>query len=84
MVVVGVIVKVAKGGEESALLGLGLVEVHLLERLLVESSLGLVLPGVVLVLVFALVVVVLVGGVLAFDRAVGDVVVGISTSGAAN
>ena len=63
---------------------LGLLEVLALDRLLVESSLGLVLPGVVLVLVFALVVVVLVGGVLAYDGAVGDVVVGISTSRAAN
>jgi hypothetical protein len=37
--VVGVIVEVAKGGEEGALLGLGFLEVLLLERLLIGSSL---------------------------------------------
>jgi hypothetical protein len=37
--VVGVIVEVAKGGKEGTLLGLGLLEVHLLECLLVESFL---------------------------------------------
>ena len=39
VVIVGVIIKVAEGGKEGALLGLGLLEVHLLERLLVKSSL---------------------------------------------
>ena len=39
VVVIRVVVKDTEGGEEGALLGLGLLEVHLLERLLVESSL---------------------------------------------
>ena len=51
---------------QGMLLGLGLLEVHLLERLLVESSLRLVLTGGVLMLVLALARVILVGGVLAF------------------
>jgi hypothetical protein len=38
-IVIGVIVEVAKGGEEGAFLGLGLLKVHLLEHLLAESSL---------------------------------------------
>ena len=58
------------------LLCLGLLEVHLLERLLAESSLRLVLGGV-LALVLALAGVVLVGGVLVLLGAVGDEVVGI-------
>jgi MYXO-CTERM domain-containing protein len=37
--IIGVIVEVAKGGEEGALLGLGFLEVLLLERLLIGSSL---------------------------------------------
>jgi len=76
-VVVGVVVEVAKGGEEGTLLGLGLLEVLLLERLLVESSLRLVLGGV-LALVLALAGVVLVRGVLVLLGAVGDEVVEVS------
>jgi hypothetical protein len=38
-VIVGVIVEVVEGGEDGMLLGLGLLEVLLLQRLLVESSL---------------------------------------------
>jgi hypothetical protein len=38
VVIIGVVVKVAEGGEEGTLLGLSLFEV-LLKRLLVESSL---------------------------------------------
>jgi hypothetical protein len=45
-VVVSVVVKVAEGGKEGALLSLGLLEVLLLQRLLVESSVRLVLGGV--------------------------------------
>jgi hypothetical protein len=63
MVVVSVVVEVTEGGEEGALLGLGLLEVLLLEHLLVKSSLRLVLGGV-LALVLVLVEVMLVGGVL--------------------
>jgi hypothetical protein len=44
------VVKVAEGGEEGTLLDLCLLKVLLLERLLVESSLGLVLAGGVLAL----------------------------------
>jgi hypothetical protein len=78
-VIVGVVVEVTEGGEEGALLGLGLLEVLLLERLLVESSLRLVLRGV-LALVLALARVVLVRGVLVLLGAVGDEVVGVSTA----
>jgi hypothetical protein len=46
-------VKVTEGGEEGMLLDLGLLEVLLLERLLVESSLGLVLTRGVLSLALA-------------------------------
>ena len=60
------------------LLCLGLLEVHLLERLLVETSLRLVLAGGVLTLVLALVGVVLAEKVLVLLGAVGDEVVGIS------
>jgi hypothetical protein len=38
-IVIGVVVENAEGGEEGALLGLRLLEVLLLQRLLVESSL---------------------------------------------
>jgi hypothetical protein len=44
-------VEVAEGGEEGTLLDLCLLKVLLLERLLIESSLGLVLAGGVLALV---------------------------------
>ena len=54
------------------LLGLGLLEVYLLECLLVESSLRLVLAGCVLALVLALVGVMLVKKVLVLLGAVGD------------
>ena len=60
------------------LLGLGLLEVHLLELLLVESSLRLVLFGGVLMLVLALAGVILVEGVLVLLGAVGDEVVKVS------
>jgi hypothetical protein len=66
-------------GEEGTLLGLGLLEVLLLQCLLVESSLRLVLGGV-LALVLMPAGVVLVGGVLVLLGAVGDKVVGISTA----
>ena len=54
------------------LLSLGLLQEPLLERLLVKSSLGLVLVRGVFPLLFALAGVILVGGVLAFLGAVGD------------
>ena len=54
------------------MLSLGLLDEPLLERLLVKSSLGLVLVRGVLPLLFALARVVLVGGVLAFLGAVGN------------
>jgi hypothetical protein len=79
LVIVGVIVEVVEGGEEGALLGLGLLKVLLLHCLLIESSLRLVLGGV-LALVLALVGVVLVEGVLVLLRAVGDEVVRIYTA----
>ena len=64
VVIVGVVVEVTEGGKEGTLLGLVLLEVYLLERLHVESSLRLVLAGGVLALVLALAGVILVGGVL--------------------
>ena len=78
--IVRVVVEVTKGGEEGALLGLGLLAVLLLKRLLVESSLRLVLAEGVLTLVLALVGVVLVGGVLVLLGAVSDKVVKVSTA----
>jgi hypothetical protein len=78
-VIVGVVVEVAEGGEKGVLLSLGLLEVLLLQHLLVESSLRLVLGGV-LALVLALARVVLVEGVLVLLGAVGDEVVRISTA----
>ena len=80
MVIVGVVVEVTEGGKEGTLLGLVLLEVYLLERLLVESSLRLVLAGGVLVLVHALAGVILVEGVLVLLGAVGNEVVGVSTA----
>ena len=80
MIIVRVVVEVAKGDEEGALLGLGLHKVHLLERLLVKFFLRLVLVEGVLALVLALADVILVGGVLVLLGAVGDEVVGISTA----
>jgi len=77
-VVVGVVVEVAKGGEEGALLGLSILEVLLLERLLIESSLRLVLVRGVLALVLALARVKLVRGVLVLLGAMGDKVVVVS------
>jgi hypothetical protein len=76
-VIVGVVVEDAEGGEEGTLLGLGLLEVLLLQRLLVELFLRLVLGGV-LALVLALAGVILVGGVLVLLGTVGDEVVRIS------
>jgi hypothetical protein len=78
-VIVGVVVEVTEGGEEGMLLGLGLVEVLLLQCLLIESSLRLVLGGV-LALVLAFAGVILIEGVLVLLGAVGDNVVGISIS----
>jgi hypothetical protein len=75
--VIGVIVEVTEGGEEGTLLGLGLLEVLLLQCLLVEFSLRLVLGGVV-TLVLALAGVILVGGMLVLLGIVGDEVVKIS------
>ena len=60
------------------LLSLGLLDVPLLERLLVESSLGLVLVEGVLALVLVLAGIELVGEVLVLLGAVGDEVDGIS------
>ena len=62
------------------LLSLGLLQKPLLERLLVKSSLGLVLVRGVLPLLFTLAGVVLVGGVLAFLGTVGDEVVWVSAT----
>ena len=76
-VIIGVIVEVAEGGKEGMLLGLGLLEVHHLERLLIESSLRLVLVRGVLALVLALARVKLVRGVLVLLGVVGDEVVGV-------
>jgi hypothetical protein len=73
--VVRVIVEITEGDEEGALLGLGFLEVLLLERLLIESSLRLVLAGGVLALVLALAGVILVKGVLVLLGAVSDEVV---------
>ena len=80
MLVARVIVKVAEGSKEGALLGLGLLEVLLLERLLIESSLQLVLAGGVLVLVLVPAEVELARGVLVLLGAVGNKVVGVSTA----
>jgi hypothetical protein len=77
-VVIDVVVEVAEGSEEGTLLGLGLLEV-LLERLLVKSSLRLVLGGV-LALVLVLAGVILVGEVLVLLGAVDDEMVGVSTA----
>jgi hypothetical protein len=76
---IGVVVEVTEGGEEGELLGLGLLEVLLHERLLIEFSLGLVLVGGVRMLVLALASVVLVGGVLVLLGAMSDEVVWVST-----
>ena len=78
LIIVRVVIEVAKGDEEGALLGLGLHKVHLLERLLVKFFLRLVLFGGVLALVLPHAGVVLAGGVLVFLGAVGDEVVGVS------
>jgi hypothetical protein len=78
-VIIDVVVEVAEGGEEGTLLGLVLLEVLLLERLLVKSSIRLVLGGV-LALVLVLVGVILVGGVLVLLGAVDDEMVGVSTA----
>ena len=71
---------VTKGGEEGTLLGLGVLDVLLLEHLLVKSSLGHVLVGGVLMLVLELVGVLLVREVLVLLGAVGDKVVKVSTT----
>ena len=80
MIVIGVVVEVTKEGKEGALLGVGLLEVRLLERLLVKTSLQLVLARGVLALVLALSGVMLARKVLVLLGAVGDEVVGISTA----
>jgi hypothetical protein len=74
----GVLIKIVKGVEEGMLMSLGLLEVLLLKRLLVESSIGLVLAGGVLALVLTLGSIVLAGGVLVLLGAVDDKVVGVS------
>jgi hypothetical protein len=73
--------EVAERGEEGMLLHLGLLEVLLLERLLVEPSIGLVLTEGVLVLALApaRVVVVLANIRLALLRATSDEVVRVTT-----
>jgi hypothetical protein len=79
--VVGVMLKVAKGGEEDVFLDFVLVEVLLLEHLLVKPPLGLMLIGGVLMLSLALtsVVVTLVDLQLALHiGVVGDKLVGVS------
>jgi hypothetical protein len=74
---VGVVVEIAEGGKESTLLDLCLLVVLLLERLLVESSLGRVLARGVLPLAIAStrVVVTRVSLLLALFGATGDKVV---------
>jgi hypothetical protein len=76
----GVLLKVAEAVEEGVLVSLGLLEELLLDRLLIKTSLRLVLAGGVPTLVLVLVGVILVGGVLVLLGAVGDKVVGISTA----
>jgi hypothetical protein len=73
------VVEVAEGGEEGTLLDLCLLKVLLLERLLVESSLGLVLVGGVLALVPTRVMVVRARLRFALLGAAGNEVVGIAT-----
>jgi hypothetical protein len=82
VVIAGVIVEVAEGGEEGALLSFGLLIVLVLECVLVESSLGLVLAGGVLMFVLVLVVIMLAKGVLLLG-AVGDKVVEVTIAEAA-
>ena len=79
MIIVGVVVEVAEGGEEGAFLSFGLPAVRLLDRLLVETALGLVLARGVVALILALARVVLVDEGLLLG-AVRDEVVRISTS----
>jgi hypothetical protein len=77
--VVGVVIEVAEGGKEGTLLDLGLLEVLLLERLLVESSLGLVLARGVLSLAHASTKVVVRASIrLALLGVTGDKVVGVA------
>jgi hypothetical protein len=73
-------VEVAKGGKEGTLLDLCLLEVLLLERLLVESSLGIVLVKGVLLLALAptRLVVARASLLLALFRTTGDKVVRIA------
>ena len=61
-------------------MSLGFLQEPLFERLLVKSSLGLVLVRGVLLLLFALAGIVLVGGVLAFLGPVCDEVVRVSAT----
>jgi len=77
-IIVGVVVEVSEGGKEGALLVLGLLEVHLIKRLLIESSLQLVLIRGVLTLVLVLARVMLVGEVLVLLGAVGNEVIGVT------
>jgi hypothetical protein len=75
VVVIGVVVEATEGGKKGMPLGLGLLEVHLFERLLVETSFRLMLTGGILTLVLALARVMLVGEALVLVGAVGDKVV---------
>jgi hypothetical protein len=75
VVVIGVVVEATEGGKKGTPLGLGLLEVHLLECLIVETSFRLMLAGGILTLVLALVGVVLVREALVLVGAGGDKVV---------
>jgi hypothetical protein len=72
-------VEVAEGGKEGTLLDRCLLKVLLLERLLVESSVGLVLARGVLALAPTRVMVMRAGLRLAFLGVAGNEVVGIAT-----
>jgi hypothetical protein len=72
-------VEVAEGGEEGTLLDIYLLKVLILERLLVESSLGLVLAGGVLALAPTRVMVARARLLFALLGAAGNEVVGIAT-----
>jgi hypothetical protein len=72
------VVEVTEGGEEGTLFDLFLLKVLLLERLLIESSLGLVLAGRVLALVLTRVMVARARLRFALLGAAGNEVVGIA------
>jgi hypothetical protein len=80
VIVINVVIEIAEGGKEGVLLGLGLLAVHLLERLLVEASLRLVLARGVLTLVLVPIRVEYAEGGLVLLGAVDDEVVRISAT----